>query len=115
MREIKFRAWWKDTMEKIPDFMEEYLIEVLNNDPDNPFIFSQFTGLLDKNGKEIFEGDVVKEGGLVSVIEWANERYCYRTTTGTIGLYGFCGEIIGNIYENPELISPKKDSTPNRI
>ena len=75
----------------------------------------QFTGLIDKNGKEIFEGDVVKEGGLVSVIEWANERYCYRTTTGTIGLYGFCGEIIGNIYENPELISPKTDSTPNRI
>lgn len=58
MRQIKFRGWWKDTKEPIPDFMEQYLMEVLDGTPDNPFIYSQWTGLHDKNGKEIYEGDI---------------------------------------------------------
>jgi hypothetical protein len=66
----------------------------------------QSTGLRDKNFIEVFEGDIIKEGGLVAVIEWDCEKasYCYRTKTATVGLYLFRGEKIGNKFENPELL-----------
>ena len=52
MRTLKFRARWRDTGKVVSDFMEEYTIDALN---DDTFISEQFTGLLDKNGKEIYE------------------------------------------------------------
>lgn len=55
-RIIKFRAFWKDTKKIIPNFMEEYICDALN---DDMFIINQYTGLLDKNGKEIYEGDIL--------------------------------------------------------
>ena len=109
MREVKFRQW--DSRRKIMH---------LGIGATNPSGFvgfpcvswekspvMQYTGLLDKSGKEIYEGDIIKEGGFISTIEWAtpNARFCYKTITGTVGLYAFYGEIIGNIYENPELLA----------
>ncbi len=121
MREIKFRAWDGCKMHKgRPTMMVDtsdgviYLDDIEDHVPD--WVLMQFTGLLDKNGKEIYESDVVK------VYHWLNgEIEDYRTHTNKIifdcGAFGLDSsrcyretlqgsdvEIIGNIYENPELL-----------
>jgi len=71
----------------------------------------QFTGLQDKNGKEIFEGDVIHcDNGSVGIITYDEERIMYRVDsefkTGFCHpVYGYAPpfEVIGNIYENSDL------------
>ena len=66
MREIKFRVWCKNKNEWESDYWhltpDGQMIDVLHNQPlkhDN-HVLMQYTGLKDKNGKEIYEGDIVK-------------------------------------------------------
>ena len=120
-REIKFRAFWRDTLKPILDFNDGYIIDACN---DEVFIVNQFTGLFDKNGKEIFEGDILKtSNNIVSV--FFGKHISYVTMLGkkdTIETNGwlvknakvhidvldesFCnGEVIGNIYENLEFLN----------
>lgn len=79
--------------------------------PIDPKTVGQFTGLLDKNGKEIYEGDIVSIEAIKSrvnkVVEWNSERACWDAGgENRIELYAFCYcEVIGNIYDNPELLN----------
>lgn len=73
----------------------------------------QYTGLLDKNGKEIFEGDILMNKGkkLFSykplVVEFFNGAFEAKLNDNTYYRLNHCthnSEVIGNIYENPELL-----------
>ena len=138
-REIKFRAWYKILERIIYDDELEFsssiykLAEALKDVSDGR-ILMQFTGLLDKNGKEIYEGDIIqwgygecKECGQEhkkrsGEVYWNDFSACYQTSNGDYlisnrGNTQLKGngerddlEIIGNIYENPELISNMKDN-----
>lgn len=83
---------------------------------ENPeaYHLMQFTGLLDKNGTEIYEGDILnQEDGWYRVIEWdegaagfigvAIEKDVYEKYWNNLGEMDLSAEVIGNIYENPEL------------
>ena len=78
----------------------------------------QFTGLHDKNGKEIYEGDVVNssaamDGIYLRVVEFSKDRPCieFNPLTGFVLCKGneHLFEVIGNIYENPELLEINHD------
>lgn len=80
----------------------------------------QSTGLFDKNGKEIFEGDITTDGHTITDIKYHQTLGFYTAVKGTIVFFGETVnlkdfdklmentselvEIIGNIYENPELL-----------
>jgi len=174
MREIKFRAWallWHgpgyamhygvekayDTLGKmtdsqgqeILDYTWESFAEVLDEADQGKLFLMQYTGLHDKNGKEIYEGDWLEfiyahepgcacdhcwpcQVGEILGVKWVNdgwellppdsylngegdrEGFCEECSSRG-GLYslnhemdiGFYTKVIGNIYENPDLLKEK--------
>jgi uncharacterized phage protein (TIGR01671 family) len=87
----------------------------------DPETVGEFTGLHDKNGKKVYEGDIVnryfvslpyfpvpeKEGKLVftGVVEWDEDELALRYDKTNMGTYPRrCLEVIGNIYENGDLL-----------
>lgn len=131
MREIKFRAWDKSQKIMHFDFQfwksgdkgNDWIMFIsdkqrYSDGVNNPYFrqqlkIMQFTGLLDKNGKEIFEGDIVQvTESLKVVFEWLPVHAAFMTrrlNTKHMYIDGVIEnwphyEILGNIYKNPELL-----------
>ena len=112
MRIIKFRFWDKQFNKFLYQLSEEHYLDLKR------FDIQQFTGLLDKNGKEVYEGDIVRysipksDGDYKGVGEifW-NEAYCGFRIKDILKMpqpqTPFI-EVIGNIYENSNLLPPTK-------
>jgi len=144
MREIKFRAWnkTKNKMIIVKDIITvDEKLKVNNDNWDwykDEYILMQYTGLNDKEGREIYERDIVNVVGVISkeqyevkkdfieintpqlgnILIYAYVLYCRKTdykqlmaietTTGLLsGTVKY--EVIGNIYENPELLEDKNE------
>lgn len=126
-RELKFRAWcrdgeWEEDGEKMKFVMissdnlcfssGEPLRDLLK-DIDDDIYFMQYTGLVDKTGKEVYEGDIIKLGDVVCCITWDDGAF-QMVTNKQQGKS--CAvqdrvkrfEIIGNIYQNPELVEEEQ-------
>lgn len=112
-REIKFRAWDNN----IKFMYAGTTIEEMLSDPPNitGLIIMQYTALKDKNGKEIYEGDICncREYECYGVIKWNDDDagfYFYVAygdgTFDEEDLYEYVDEleVIGNIFENNELL-----------
>lgn len=115
----KFRAWTEEGEVMYYDvypFEDDTLLlsydEIAFDEvPASDFILMQSTGLKDKNVKEIYDGDIVhaySEGArLIGVIEYFDNAYCIKDKNGiynSLWTNAEQYEIIGNIYENPELM-----------
>ena len=110
-REIKFRAWDGKKM-LYSDNIGGFAIDDLRNGFWQDVM--QFTGLKDKNGKEIYEGDILealdKHKGFVkyekdSFIVDGKATHIFYTSFRILSLHISQQEIIGNIYQNPELLN----------
>jgi uncharacterized phage protein (TIGR01671 family) len=147
MRELKFRVW--NGMEMIYDVtvgkFGTFYVNPSNNGLDekdsasltpfntkysNTIPVMQFTGLKDKNGKEIYEGDLFENftSGISGIVEWSNELALFQTVqyidgqefTATIYSHqegdfkNTNRKVVGNIYENPELFESLKPITPKK-
>jgi len=141
MREIKFRAWdrtnkimlidkdlWihiypqkdikEDSVSNIPDYHIGEQPNDVSYDARTDLEIMQFTGLKDKNGKEIYEGDICQCEDDKVFIEFSDGAYwfMYNKNDGFTYDWAIANsqwsdkdiEVIGNIYENPELLEDIK-------
>ena len=139
MREIKFRVWDKDNNRMLESYQMEPIIHIEIDEDwtfydlliggtimDNRFIIMQYTGLKDKNGKEIYEGDIIsisrttlnEKTATITEVYFGKGAFRWRHDDGSGSVLNFNNvsvkegyesitqdvEVIGNIYENRNLL-----------
>lgn len=134
MREIKFRAWddenkimyspegleqpeiTDDTKKTIYSYLSFGVLSIYDFKGKEPIelVPMQSTGWFDGKQKEIFEGDIIDIDGNPNQVIWSEEisGFVLMANDGMVGMGGDylndAGEVIGNIYEDPNLISYKR-------
>ena len=108
MRQIKFRGknnhgeWYFGGIA----LDKKYIVDKFTFQMVRPETVGQFTGFYDKDSKEIYEGDVVKFEELPYIVKWNEKRGCFiyenDLTYNSLRNSDIC-EIVGNIYDSPEL------------
>jgi uncharacterized phage protein (TIGR01671 family) len=125
MRDMRFRAWDKFT-KKMFDYDLIRNDELRDLESDEHRIYMQFTGIYDRNKKPIYEGDIVEMFREVSrggdehpykgyVKYWEGSYFLFEKNEVWVdGVFDWCvseskyyRKVIGNIYENPELLEAK--------
>lgn len=123
MREIKFRAWDKEQKEWVKYSITDNIPIFCHNtsrwktDKEGKrFILCQYTGLKNFNGKEIYEGDIVRAIGFskwIGVAKYSDKNQAfvfecidknYRENIVFMSQFDQGFKILGNIYENPEML-----------
>jgi len=131
MREIKFRAYCKEInrmvnfkVGEIPHWYNEVLLEEEELGWDSLSEPMQYTGLKDKNGKEIYEGDILGGTPNMHKMEVIMGKYGWNVKFIDLGhkyteplrndlFENFDVEVIGNIYEQPEKLTVKEGNKSN--